>query len=195
MNAASSAAAVSVRTASNRLAAACGGEQSRVLRVLDLLAGASEPPLAAAIPIERLVERHGIEVRPEALGEEQLGVSKLPEQEVADALLAPGANEQVRLGRIRHRKIRRKVLFCDPSLDRTGLLARQPRQSLQDVPAPTVVGRDRQREAGIALGQALAGLDQRPDLQVEAARVADDLEADGVLVKLLHFAGERADEK
>src|ERR1051325_3488577 len=141
MNAASSAAAVSVRAANNRLAAADGGKRSlhsRVLRVFELLAGASEPPLPAAIPHERLVERLGVEVGPQPLGEEQLRIRKLPEQEIADALLAAGADEQIRLGRISHREIRRKMLLADAALDRARLLPREGRQRLQGAPAPPV---------------------------------------------------------
>src|SRR5258706_14294320 len=113
-NTASSATAVSVRTASKRLAAADCRErwlQFGRLRVLQLLAGAPEAPLALAVPVDRLVECHGIEVRPQAVGEKELRVGELPKEKIADALLAAGADEQIRLGRIRHREIRREVLF------------------------------------------------------------------------------------
>jgi len=40
---------------------------------LDLLARPTEPALAVAIPLDRRVERHGIEVRPQHVGEIELG--------------------------------------------------------------------------------------------------------------------------
>src|SRR5688572_22672563 len=198
MNAASSAAAVRVRTASKRLAAAADRRerlQSRILCFLDLLAGAPEAPLAPAVPGERLLESRRVEVGPQALGEKQLRIRKLPEQEVADSLLAPGADEQVRLGRIGHREILGKMLFGDAARDGAGLLAGKARQRLQDVPAPAVIRRDGQRQAAIVLGQALAGLDQRAHLEIEPARVPDDLEADFVAMELAHFAREGRHEQ
>src|SRR5690349_11431392 len=80
-------------------------------RLLDLLAGAPEAPLALAIGLDRQVQRGGVEVRPQRFGEVQLAVGELPEQEVADALLAAGADEQVGLRRVRHREVARRVGF------------------------------------------------------------------------------------
>ena len=66
-------------------------------RFLHLLAGAAERR-SRAIGRDRIVERARVEVGPQQVGEIQLGVGELPEQEVADPLLAAGADEQVRLG-------------------------------------------------------------------------------------------------
>ena len=41
------------------------------------------------------------EVGPEAVGDEDLGVGDLPEQEVRDALLARGADDEVGVGHVR----------------------------------------------------------------------------------------------
>src|SRR5689334_11743252 len=70
----------------------------------ELLAGAAEAPLAPLVRRDRLAERLGAEIGPERLGEVELGVGELPEQEVGDALLAAGADEEVGLGRIGHRQ-------------------------------------------------------------------------------------------
>src|SRR5512134_174367 len=83
------------------------------LRLLQLLAGAAEAPLAPAVRGERFFERRGIEVGPQRLGEVELGVGELPQQEVADALLAAGADEEVRLGRVAHGEIRSEHFFPD----------------------------------------------------------------------------------
>src|SRR5436189_5964966 len=130
MNAASSVAAVRVRTASKRLAAAADRRerlQSRILRFFDLLARAPEAPLARAVPNECFLESCRVEVGPQAFGEKELGVGKLPQQEVADSLLAAWADEQVRLRRVGHRKIRGQMLFGDAARDCIGLLAREAR--------------------------------------------------------------------
>ena len=68
-------------------------------RRLTCALGAAEAPLAAGVPGERRIERRGVEVGPEDVGEVQLRVGELPQQEIADALLAAGADQQVGLGR------------------------------------------------------------------------------------------------
>src|SRR5205809_116284 len=50
--------------------------------------------LAAAIIGDGLIEVAAAEIRPERLGEHQLGISALPEQEIADALFAAGPDQQ-----------------------------------------------------------------------------------------------------
>src|SRR5205814_10375488 len=83
------------------------------LRLLDLVAGAPEAPLARAVGDDRRVERSRVEVGPQRVGEIELAVRELPEQEVADALLAAGADEQIGLRRVAHRQIRRERLLAD----------------------------------------------------------------------------------
>src|SRR5688572_25549906 len=130
-------------------------------RLLDLLAGAAEAALALAVGLDREVERRGVEIRPERLGEVELRVRELPEEEVADALLPAGADEQVRLGRIAHREVPGEV-FLAQFPERA--LLRQPAERLEQVPAPAVVRGDRQGELAVVRGQPLALLDQLPDL-------------------------------
>ena len=90
-----------VRQAVRRRVGACDCDE--------LLAGAAEAALAPAVRGDRGVERRGVEVGPQRLGEVELGVRELPQQEVADALLAAGADEEVGLGRVAHREIGREV--------------------------------------------------------------------------------------
>ena len=75
---------------------------------MQLLAGAAEAPLAAAVRSDRLVERRGVEVGPQRLGEVELAIGELPQQEVADALLAAGADEQIRLRGVIDREVGRQ---------------------------------------------------------------------------------------
>jgi hypothetical protein len=44
---------------------------------------------------DRSIELALVEIRPERVAEVQLGVRKIPQQEVADALLAAGADQQI----------------------------------------------------------------------------------------------------
>ena len=60
---------------------------------------------------------------------------------------------------------------------------RQAIDGLQDVPATAVVGGDGQRQPGVAGGASLAGVDQLPQARLEARQIADDLQADAVLVQ------------
>src|SRR5690349_11968001 len=68
----------------------------------ELLAGTAEAALAAAEGFEGRVEGGRAEVWPQRLGEVELGVGELPQQEVGHALLAARADEEIGLGRIGH---------------------------------------------------------------------------------------------
>src|SRR5688572_3537776 len=103
---ASSTAAVPARLKGSRESSDFGA-----LRLLELLARAAEAPLAPAVRRDRLVERRAVEIGPQRLGEIKLGVGELPQQKVGDALLAPGADEKIGLGRIAHREIGRERGF------------------------------------------------------------------------------------
>src|SRR5690348_15234365 len=59
---------------------------ARVAGFGELLARAAEPALALGVPRDREVELARVEVGPERVGEVELGVRELPEQEIADAL-------------------------------------------------------------------------------------------------------------
>src|ERR1700760_986090 len=77
---------------------------SGVRLVGDLRRGLAEAPLALRKVLERLREMHPGEFRPEHLGEIQLRISEVPQQKVADALLAASADEQIRVGDAGKRK-------------------------------------------------------------------------------------------
>src|SRR5712671_6658681 len=83
--AAMSSVAVPTRAASPPEGPAAGGVTTSgdlgPLRLLELLAGAAEAALPAAIGVDRLVEGGSIEIRPERFGEIELRIGELPEQE------------------------------------------------------------------------------------------------------------------
>src|SRR3569832_1357322 len=58
-----------------------------------LLAGAAKTAFTGSIGGDRFVQRRRIEVRPQRIGEIKLSVGQLPQQKIADALLAAGADE------------------------------------------------------------------------------------------------------
>ena len=60
-----------------------------------LFVSSPEPPVAGAEGGQGLVVALHIEVRPQHLGEEKLGVGTLPQHEVAQPHLAAGADHQV----------------------------------------------------------------------------------------------------
>ena len=79
-----------------------------------------------------------IEVRPQRIGEVELGVRQVPQQKVADPPFASGANEEIRFRQVVEREFRLHHLLVDifecqfPSLHAPGHAAR----SLAAVPAP-----------------------------------------------------------
>src|SRR5262245_48821479 len=60
---------------------------------------AAEPADARRVLGQRRLEVVGTEVRPQRLGDDDLRVSALPEQEVAHAMLAGSADDKVRVGK------------------------------------------------------------------------------------------------
>ena len=110
----------------------------------------------AADTIDRRVERGRVEVRPQQVGEIELGVGELPEQEIADALLAAGADEEIGLGRVRHRKVRLERFGHERPArrERLGMRGEIAARGLRDVPAAAVVGGDGEREPRVAAPSA-----------------------------------------
>src|SRR5271170_5049612 len=64
-------------------------------------AQASEAAFAALVVGEGFEEMDAAEVRPEAVGDEDFSVGNLPEEEVGDALLAGGADDEIGVGHVR----------------------------------------------------------------------------------------------
>src|SRR4051794_32694458 len=72
-----------------RVASTCRSARLRDgLAFAQLLARAPEAPLALAVRGDGRIERLGAEIGPQRLGEVELGVGELPEEEIGDALLA-----------------------------------------------------------------------------------------------------------
>src|SRR5688572_47006 len=107
----------------------------------------AEAAAAAGVRRQGRLEISRREVRPVAFDEHELGVRELPEQEVRDAQLARGADEQVGIGHLGGVEVRGEDVLVDlPRLD-SGLdeLARR----LDDLGPPAVVERDPEAEARV----------------------------------------------
>src|SRR5262249_21100891 len=61
----------------------------------------------------RLLQVLLAEIRPQRVDEPQLGVGTLPQQEIADALLAAGADQQIRIGHARRQQLLLEARFVD----------------------------------------------------------------------------------
>src|SRR6266571_5782962 len=193
-NTASEAAAVSTRVLSMSTHPPARQEALRdppptagfALGFFELLAGAPEAALALLVPSDRRVELLGVEVRPQRRGEIQLGIGKLPEQEITDALLATGANEQIRFGRVVERQMRSELLL-GISLGRERAAARELQQGLHQVPAAAIVGGNRERKSHIVRGELLGAAREFDHSRPERRDIAAYLEAHLVLVQALGF--------
>ena len=83
-----------------------GGDLFGGLEVVEVFVGegfaeATEAAFAALVVGDGFEEMEAVEVGPEAVGDEDLGVGDLPEEEVGDALLAGGADDEVGVGHVR----------------------------------------------------------------------------------------------
>src|SRR4051812_35224077 len=59
-----------------------------------------EATLAPRVGLKRGLQGIAIEVGPEHVGKDQLAVSRLPHQKIADALFARGSNDEIRFAKI-----------------------------------------------------------------------------------------------
>src|SRR5687768_359960 len=76
-------------------------------------AGAAIAPRPTEIFLNRRIEIVLVEIRPLALEEDELGIGALPEQEVRDALLAAGADQQIGIRHVRGQQETRESLFVE----------------------------------------------------------------------------------
>src|SRR5438270_47151 len=99
---------------------------------------------AAAELGNRLLEMLLAEVGPQGVDEDQLGVGALPQQEIADALLAAGADQQIRVGHAGGQQLALEARLVD-ALGRQFAGGDAPRQAAggaQDLVARAVVDAD-----------------------------------------------------
>src|SRR5215469_16589124 len=80
------------------------------------LTGANRRPIAPLAPTiigDCLLQIVTAEIGPQRLGEDELGIGALPQQEVADALLAAGADQQIGIGDVGGEEMPRDHVLID----------------------------------------------------------------------------------
>src|SRR5262249_48167672 len=97
------------------------------------------------------------EIRPQGIDEDEFGISRLPEQEIADALLAAGPDEEVGIGSTGGEQRPRQPLLIDvlgfqaPGSDLFGELAR----CLHDVVAAAIGQRHDESQPDVGVCELL----------------------------------------
>src|SRR5690606_35510440 len=143
------------------------------------LRGLAKAALALVVLLHRPVKGGAVEVGPVHGGEIEFAVGRLPEQEVADALLAGGADAQVRFRQIGGGEVAGEQGLGDvvgaqaAGLHPGGQLA----GGGSDLPAPAVVHRQHQGAAA-APGAGLGIGDQLLQALAETGALADHPQAD-----------------
>src|SRR5262249_45693578 len=75
--------------------------------------GTAVAAVTGGIDLAGVPEVPAIEVGPERVEEDELGVGRLPEQVVGEALLTGGAQEEIDIGDVRLVEVAREDLFVD----------------------------------------------------------------------------------
>src|SRR4051812_3579010 len=157
----------------------------------------AETPLATGEEIKRTFQLGHIEIRPQHLTEEQLGIRRMPKQEIADPLFPTGADHQIDLRHAGELHVRGEAGFIDlgRTYRSTGALARKFLSSLNYIPPAAITHGDLQLQAVIASRPLLRRGNPRlqPDGQLLA--VADEAHPHAVRMQLVDFAVERVHEQ
>src|SRR5262252_2046175 len=123
-------------------------------------ASAADAAIASFTPAklgDRLLQMLLAEVRPQRVDEHQLGIGALPQQEIADPLLAAGADQQVRVGQTRRQKLALEQVLVDmvrrkpPARRLSGKAA----GGLEDLGARAVVDADVDVDPGVGARHVL----------------------------------------
>src|SRR5688572_9463919 len=152
-----------------------------------LIPGQAEASLPSGERIQRRFEmRHG-EIRPQHLAHVDFRIGEIPKEEIADAMIATGADEKIRIGYIAKRQGGREACFVDffdaqrATRSFGGQLACRP----QDVPAPALTDRHLQLESRVTRrelftrGHALL----QPD--AEAVAITDETKPHTIAIQLV----------
>src|SRR5580704_2155019 len=140
---------------------------------------AAEAALPARELSEGVRESCGIEIRPQAVNEVQLGIGALPQEKIAQAALAAAADEQIDL---RCRGLRMLSLSQEAQVLR-GILERDVAQAapgLDEHLATRVVDGEAQVQPRALRSQAFAMLDLPEQRLAQAVAPANHVQADGL---------------
>ena len=174
------------------------------------LAEATEAAFAALVGGDGFEKVEAVEVGPEAVGDEDLGVGDLPEEEVGDALLSGGTDDEVGVGHVRgvegagdggliegfERAGAEEVV--DGAAARVGLggeVGEDAADGVGDLGAGAVVEGEGEGGAGVLCGGFAGPLHGVLDLLGEVVGAADVGHADVVVVHAFDVADEVAFEE
>src|SRR5580658_1325207 len=154
----------------------------------------SKAPVAPGVFLQRLEKLRLAEIGPERGGDDQFRVGNLPQQKIADAHLAAGADEKVRVRIMTGVKVLRNQLLVDfrrlqlPFLD----LLRHAADGLDYFCAGAVTERQNQSES-VVLGQGGFGLGQLLLHEFrQAVNLADGVQPDVASVQFPDLALEKS---
>ncbi len=165
----------------------------------------SEAAFAALVVDDGFEEMDAAEVRPETVCDEDLGVGDLPEEEVGDALLAGGADDEIGVGHVRGVEGARngglvegvKRTGAEEVFDGTaagvgfsGEVGEDVADSVDDLGAGSVVEGEGQGGSGVACGGLHGPLHGLLDFLREVVGAADVGHADVIVVHALNVADE-----
>src|SRR5262245_14381988 len=144
-----------IQSATRRTGTRTRAESARVRSTPSLPTVPARPPCELE---QRGVERVGTEVGPQAVGEHELRVGRLPDEEVADPLLAAGPDDEVGVGQA----ARVQGLADRPLVDVLGRDAGggDAPERVHELGAAGVVPRDVEVEARAARGPVECALDR-----------------------------------
>src|ERR1700722_5545958 len=152
-----------------------------------LAAERAEAPLTPSEVLERASKAQLVEIRPQAIREVQLRVGAFPEQEVAQALLAAGADQKVDLAG----RMRAVIHLVQQAIEGIGVQIRigaGAARGLEDAVPRGVVDGDAQVHPVARRAHALTLLDRTQQALAQPIPSADDVDADRLLDAAAGFA-------
>src|SRR3990172_11220927 len=147
---------------------------------------AAVAPFSALELADRLKQVVPAEIGPQGGHEEEVGVSRLPEEEIAQALLAARANEQVGIRKIGRRQLAAEQLLGDVVGPQTPLrhLAGEPLRGRDDLAPAAVIHGHGQGHAAIVPRALLGAVDERADITGKPETIADETETHSLAMQL-----------
>src|SRR5271165_6039935 len=159
--------------------------------------GLAETALAPPVVFECRLQMRRRELGPQHLVEIQLGVGEIPQQEVADALLAAGAYQQIRVRYACERKTLGDLRFADVGRRQAPRcrIRAQRTAGLHEIPTAAVGDRDIEFESRVRARERLGGQHAAREFRAEGFAVPDEAQAHAVAVQIFDFANQRIEKQ
>ena len=154
--------------------------------------GTAVAAVASGIQLDRLPQVTAVEVRPQRVEEDHLGIGRLPEQEVRGPLLPRGPDEEVDVGHPRLGQVAGDGPLIDPvGVDppRPGVLG-DPHDRVGDLGPPAIVDAEVEGQAGVVLGEFLRDLEFVDDAAPEPRTPAHPAHPHAPRVELIPAAAD-----